>query len=598
MSARDLSLPRKLLFSALLTGGMLAVLFGTLEAGLRLAGFGYSPHFFRRARADDGTPVWRENRWCTAPFFSAALVRRPQAVRLPATKAPGTYRVFVLGSSAAMGDPEPAFSLARMLETMLRTAYPERHFEVVNAAITAINSHVMRGIAEDCARLQPDLLVVYEGNNEVIGPFGPAGVFTAFLRSEPAIRGSIWLRTTRVGQLLATLGRRGKPAEWGGMEMFLRQKITADDPRLDAVQAHFRANLRAVVAAGRRAGATTLLCTVATNLRDFAPFLALHRPGFTTEDSNRWDALVATAGRAEAAGDLAAAAAAYREAAALDDRHAGLAFARGRLALKAGRDQEARELLQRALDLDALRFRTDSRLNEVIREVGTERQPGVEFVDLAAALAARSPHGIPGDELFYEHVHLTFRGTYEAACELFPHVVADLQRRGLADHAAAVPFDYEEARLRLGFNIYEQAMIGQELLRRFGQPPFSGQPGDNARYRLWEQRAEEAGRLLARPDATAALQELARRALTLAPDDWLLARNTGAMLVARGEAAAALPLLERADRWINDDVDTLVALGHAETALGHEPEAAAAYARARRLEPDYPGLPPLPGNGR
>ena len=596
MPAPVLSLPRKLLFSAILAGGVLLLLLGGLEAALRLAGFGHSAHFFRPAALPGGGMVWRENRWCTAPFFSEALVRRPQPVRLPAPKAPGTCRLFVLGSSAAMGDPEPSFSLARMLEAMLRAAYPGQRFEVVNAAVTAINSHVVRGIAEDCAQLEPDMFIVYEGHNEVIGPFGPAGVFAPFLRSEVALRAAVWLKTTRTGQLLGNLGRRGAPAEWGGMGMFLQQQIPSDDPRLAAVRAHLRTNLQAIAAAGRRAGATTLLCTVLTNQRDFSPFLSQHRPGLAPAELARWEASLAEANQKQQAGDLPDAEAAYRDAYAIDPLHAGLAFRFGRFALQIGRNLDARDLLQRALDLDTLRFRTDSTLNQVIRDFGKSPPARLEVVDLASALAARSPHGITGDELLYEHVHLTFRGTYEAARELFPHIIADLARRGLVSGPVPAPFDYDEARLRLGYNTYEQAMISHELLNRFAKPPFAGQADIASRRVAWERRAAQAGQLLAQPDATAALQSLAQRALDLAPDDWLLARNTGAMLVARGAPAEALPLLERAAAWIDDDIDTLIALGRAQQALGRVTEAEATYAQARRLEPDYPGLPRLPAS--
>ena len=51
-----------------------------------------------------------------------------------------------------MGDPEPAFGAGRYLEALLRERFPARKFEVVNVAITAINSHVIRAIARDCAR--------------------------------------------------------------------------------------------------------------------------------------------------------------------------------------------------------------------------------------------------------------------------------------------------------------------------------------------------------------------------------------------------------------------------------------------------------------
>jgi tetratricopeptide (TPR) repeat protein len=411
----------------------------------------------------------------------------------------------------------------------------------------------VRGIAEDCARLEPDLFIVYEGNNEVIGPFGPTGVLAPFLRSEAAIRAAIWLKGTRTGQLLSSLGSRNAPQNWGGMEMFLHQQIATDDPRLDAVRTHFAANLRAITEAARGAGARTFLCTVATNQRDFAPFMSAN-------------------GEAEKIYQL------------------------GRQALAAGRDAEARDLLQRALDLDTLRFRTDSKLNQVIRTLGHAVMLDREVVDTAAVLAAKSPHGILGDEFIYEHVHLTLRGTYELAVALWPRLTADLAARKQVVGPTPAPLSYEDTSLRLGSNIHEQTMIALELLNRFSKPPFTGQSDSATRTATWKRRAGTGQDLLARTDATAALREISHRSLALSPDDWIIARNTGAMLVSRQQAAEALPLLERAARWIDDDVDTLIALGWAHQALGHAAESEAAFAKARALEPNYPNLP-KPGGG-
>jgi tetratricopeptide (TPR) repeat protein len=547
-SQTALPLRRKFFYASVLSIIGLALLLGGLELGLRLIGYGHSPHFFRPAKTAEGETVWRENRWALAPFFPGALIRRPQPTRLPEKKAPGTCRIFILGSSAAMGDPEPSFSLARMLDVMLRAAYPDKKFEVVNAAVTAINSHVVRGIAEDCARLEPDLFIVYEGNNEVIGPFGPTGVLAPFLHSDSAIRAAIWLKGTRTGQLLSSLGSHDTPKDWGGMEMFLKQQITADDPRLDAVRAHFRANLEAIAASARSAGATTLLCTVATNQRDFAPFMSAN-------------------GEAEKVYQL------------------------GRQALTDGHDAEARDLLQRALDLDTLRFRTDSKLNQVIRDVGVTGAEALTVVDVAAALAAKSPHGIIGNEFLYEHVHLTLRGTYETALVLWPQIISRLAARKLVAGAVPNPPSYEDTGLRLGSNIHEQTMIALEILNRFSKPPFTGQSDSAVRTATWKRRAGTGQDLLGRSDATAALREISRRALALSPDDWIIARNMGAMLVSRQQAVEALPLLERAARWIDDDVDTLIALGWAHHALGHAADSEAAFAKARALEPNYPNLP-------
>ena len=592
----QLSVPRKVLFGAVVALVATALILVLVELSLLALNVGYSPHLAMKSTGPAGQPVWRDNRWATAPYFSPDLVRRPLPFRLPAKKAPGTYRIFFLGSSAAMGDPEPSFSVARVLETLLRSTYPEQRFEVVNVAITAINSHLVAGIAKDCARLEPDLFVVYEGHNEVIGPFGPAGVFAPFHSRRWAVRTARWVQGTRTAQLVGHLGRSSSkstaPREWGGMQMFLQQQIAADDPRLRIVRDLFEGNLRSIADSAHAAGAATLLCTVLTNQRDFAPFLSLHRAGLSSTELMAWQVAFDQAEQLARENHLPESEQHYRAALAIDNRHAELNFRLGRLALQQGRDTEAQAFLQRALDLDALRFRTDSTLNETIRLMGRDAAGLFEVVDAAAAVAARSAHGIAGDELLYEHVHLTLRGAYEVALELLPRVVADLQRRGLGANAApTTTLAYGDVRLRLGYTAHEQAMIALELLKRFRAPPFTGQSDQAARVAQWERRVEASTKLLARADALPALRAIYASALAISPDDWIIARNAGSMLVARGEPKEALPWLEQAAAWIDDDVDTLVALGWAQQAAGQQAAALKTFARARALEPRSPGIP-------
>ena len=155
-------------------------------------------------------------------------------------------------------------------------------FEVINAAMTAINSHVALEIARDCAAHQPDLFVVYMGNNEVIGPYGPGTVFQQWSPSRRLIRANVWLKSTRVGQLLGDAmswlhSGKGSPTAWQGMEMFLGNQVAADDPRLTAVYDNFRQNLVDICGIARRAGAGVILSTVAVNLKDCPPLASLHR---------------------------------------------------------------------------------------------------------------------------------------------------------------------------------------------------------------------------------------------------------------------------------------------------------------------------------
>src|SRR5271166_6655478 len=240
------------------------LILGIVEASLRVAGVGYRTELLVPCTVQ-GSPAACYNLFFAAPFFPAGMVQTPRLYAIPSQKAPGTYRIFVLGESAAMGDPDPAYGFSRYLEVMLRERFPSRKFEVVNTGSVAINSHVVLPIAEQLASQRPDLFVIYSGNNEVVGPYGPGTVLTAGSMSIPAVRSSIYLRSTRTGQLLTKLGTQKK--EWRGMQMFLDKQVPASSPLMKHTYANFERNLRDTIAVARASGARVIVATVATNLK-------------------------------------------------------------------------------------------------------------------------------------------------------------------------------------------------------------------------------------------------------------------------------------------------------------------------------------------
>jgi len=139
-----------------------------VEVSLRIAGVGFSTSLLVPCTVK-GTPASCYNLFFATPYFPAGMVQTPRLYSIPKTKAPGTYRIFVLGESAAMGDPDSAYGFSRYLEVMLRNRYPVMKFEVVNTGSVAINSHVVLCIAEGLADQKTDLFIVYSGNNEVVG---------------------------------------------------------------------------------------------------------------------------------------------------------------------------------------------------------------------------------------------------------------------------------------------------------------------------------------------------------------------------------------------------------------------------------------------
>ena len=118
------------------------VVIGGLELGLRFFGYGYPASFFLPTKIN-GRDYYVPNDRFGYRFFPPAVARSPVALRMPAKKPAGTYRIFLFGESAAQGDPDPSFGAGRYLQTLLRERFPGTDFEVVCVAMTAINSHAI-----------------------------------------------------------------------------------------------------------------------------------------------------------------------------------------------------------------------------------------------------------------------------------------------------------------------------------------------------------------------------------------------------------------------------------------------------------------------
>ncbi|MCE9615639.1 MAG: tetratricopeptide repeat protein [Lentisphaerae bacterium] len=540
---------RKPLLRSLLVLGGPVILLLFLEGGLRLWGFGTAPHFFLTS-FEDGVAYMSENPHVTRPYFGPRLERNPFPAHFPRQKPPGEFRVFVLGESAAMGDPIPEFGLSRQLDVLLTAALPQRRVRVINAAITAINSHVIRQVATECARLEPDAFVIYMGNNEVVGPYGPGTVFPG-IGSRPAlIHALTWWRGTRTGQLVERAMERLHPSryrEWEGMEMFLDRQVRADDPRLATTRRLFEANLDAMCRAGSDAGAAVVLCTVAVNLRDCAPLGSSPDPALSKADRARMQAGVEQA-LTLLPRDAARALTVIEEGLNLDPGLPDWHYLKGKALAALGGGAPSREAFIQARELDTLRFRADTAINDRIRRYAANSAMPLRLVDVERHLADQSPDGLCGESTFYDHVHLTFEGQYGVARDvaeaLLPDLAAAPPLPSAAVCAAALGWTPWQAQAAL------MGMYGRRLL-----PPFANQVDRADVERRWMER------LLAGQGALATNEP--------APTVRML---TGAL-----ETRAADPVL-----W--------QLLGQAQMHLGEFPAAAEAFGEAACLLPQHVAL--------
>ena len=118
-----------------------------------------------------------------------------------------------------------------------------------------------------------------------------------------------------------------------------------------------------------------LLSTVGVNLKDSAPFTSAHRTDLADSERAAWEAAVKEGAALEESGQQAQALQRYLAAAAIDDRYAELQFRFGRVQWNLGDFAQARERFGLARDLDVLRFRADSRINDTIRSVAKASGP-------------------------------------------------------------------------------------------------------------------------------------------------------------------------------------------------------------------------------
>ncbi len=475
-----------------------ALLFLLLEVTLRIAGYGFPARAIIECKSG-GKNAYCNNFKFSWRFFPRYIARVPTPYVFSKDKTENTYRIFVLGESAAAGEPDGAYCFGRILQAMLRHRYPQTNFEVITTATTAINSHVILEIAKDCSGHGSDLFVVYMGNNEVVGPYGAGTVFAPLSDNLSFIRFDIAFKATKIGQLITNLTgslsqSKNAPKVWAGLEMFLANQVREDDPRLESVYQHFERNMEDIKDIADQSGAEIIFCTVGSNLEDCPPFASLHKSNLTESDERKWDDIYQQGIAYETTGKYPEAVERYLAAAQIDDCYADLQFRLGKCYWAMGEFADARERYIRGRDLDTLRFRADTRINEIIKRTAADRDAeGVYFVDAVEVFEKNSSNKTTGEDLFYEHVHLNFEGNYLLAKAVFEQVEKILPERikHQKESIRQLPTETECAQ-DLAYTDWDKYKIADKILNEFiKRAPFTNQLYHKKQVEQMEEKLKE-----------------------------------------------------------------------------------------------------------
>jgi len=382
----------------------------------------------------------------------------------------GTTRIFCVGGSTTFGRPyDDTTSFCGWLRELLPVAAPNRRWEVINAGGVSYASYRVALLMEELIDYEPDLFIVYSGHNE----FLERRTYPQIIAMPRAVRGvgaiaaktRIWTAMSSVVRSVAGSGSTPE-SDPDILDEEVRTLLdgavgpgayTRDDDLTRKVLQHYRYNLARMVDIATSVGAATVFITPASNLKDSRPFKSEHREGLSEAELERFNQLVEQARKTRAEGRLDDALVAIHGAAAIDPRHAQLAFLEGWLSGEAERWADARSAFERARDEDICPLRALGPMAGIVRDVAADR--GAPVVDFAALADEWSPHGIPGADLFLDHVHPTIAvnrrlaiavieraaeaGLLELSAGWTPQAVTDVARRVEAgldpqDHALAL----------------------------------------------------------------------------------------------------------------------------------------------------------------
>ena len=499
----------------------------------------------------------------------------------------GAFRIFCLGGSTTYGRPyDDATSFAGWLREFLPAADPSKQWEVVNAGGISYASYRVAKLMEELVRYEPDLFIVYTGHNEFLERRTYGSLFEAPAAVD-RLRGP--LGRTRTYSLIRRLVRSGVSSPTSGrdrsafelpeeVDTLLDQSVgpeayTRDDDTAEQILRHFRFNLRRMIEIAASAGADVILVTPASNLRDSSPFKSEAIVSLTPDERGEFERLFQAATDAFDGGDAAAALQALDQAQRIDARFAGLQFLRGRVLLELSRPEEAKAAFLSARDEDVCPLRALSATIQAVRAAAVEADvPLVDFVELVGRTAE---NGLPGSDLFLDHVHPTIAG-HRLLAEV---LVETMHAEGLVSPDSSwgpATRDQIAARIEAGLDSHKQGIALRNLAKVLG----------------WAGKLEEAARL-------------AQQAVELIPDDAEAQFEAGISAEDRNDLAVAelhyRRARELAPHLVQVSINLGVVLARQErlveaadeflAGLQIDPQSAVLYAnlaRVKALEGDFP----------
>ncbi len=390
---------------------------------------------------------------------------RDRNIVFPVQKEPNALRIFCLGGSASAGWPHPQTEIySAYLQRALQRAYPGRTVEVINVSAHAYASYRVRLIFENVIHFDPDLIVMYSGNNEFIEKRTYIQRSRGFEVANQLANRSILFRMIRSrmlkrfqppGTLSADRRQHVNYEQWSKVAQ-VTLELRKDPVQFNKVKEHYQFSMEAMLREARAQHVPVLFCTVPVNVRDWHPNVSYHaRAG---AELDQWSGVYEAGRRALLQADPEQAVRRLRQAAEMDPSYADGHFFLAR-ALEAQGDWAAAEReYDRAKDLDYNPFRAISDLNAILRTIVAQHPGSSYLADLDGALRQASAPRAPGFDQFLDYVHPSQTGNVCIARTVFDAIVA---HRLFGPPTGVDHFVYEPAPIDPEGHFYDETRDGK-----------------------------------------------------------------------------------------------------------------------------------------
>ena len=386
----QLSSKRKKLF-LLITFLLPFVILALLETGLRIFDYGGNTSLFV-STPNETSKFYGINLNVAKRYFTKLSdVPTPRKDLFLKVKPANGYRIFVLGGSTTAGFPYGNnVTFTRILNRRLSDTFPDKYIEVVNTAMTAINTYTQLDFMDEILKYQPDAILIYSGHNEYYGALG-VGSMESFGKSRWMVKATLSLQKFKIYLLMRdfvtwikSLFGNSETDENLDPSATMMERIVKEDiiplnsEDYETGKNQFKENIKEIIEKAKDAGVKVILSELISNVRDNKPFESVESKAYPSANKE---------------------------------------FELAEEYEKEGKYDEARKAYYFAKDLDPLRFRAPEDFNKIIHDLG--REYNVPVVPMESYFESASPHELIGNGLIFEHLHPNIKGYFLMADAFF-----------------------------------------------------------------------------------------------------------------------------------------------------------------------------------